>query len=150
MLVLARFENSGLDRVNPENYRPPTLIRYRRWWKDLPWLWFVSWTCCRVQDRELFRGRRPHNLNCGDCNPKSTYVGHSESFECLCVKIGPWVWPGRVPEKKKTRKKSHTRSIFCQNPTSHGGTTGYSIGTKFGRLVGPFDLITHANLSSID
>ena len=53
-------------------------------------------------------------------------------------------------EKKKSRnqekkKKSHTRSIFCQNSTSHGGATGYSIGTKFGRLVGPFDLITHAN-----
>src|SRR5208282_4225065 len=44
----------------------------------------------------------------------------------------------------KKKKKSHTRSIFCQNSTSHGGATGYSIGTKFGRLVGPFDLITLA------
>src|SRR5208282_2830753 len=52
-------------------------------------------------------------------------------------------WP-RSREKKK-KKKSHTRSIFCQNSTSHGGATGYSIWTKFGRLVGPFDLITDAN-----
>src|SRR5208282_4757980 len=80
--------------------------------------------------------------------PKGTSVGHSESFECLCVKIGPWVWPGRVPEKKKKKRKkekSHARSIFCQNSTSRGGATGYLIGTKFGRLVGRFDLITHAN-----
>src|SRR5208282_2347284 len=80
--------------------------------------------------------------------PKGTSVGHSESFECLCVKIGPWVWPGRVPEKKKKKRKkekSHTRSIFCQNSTSYGGATGYSIGTKFGNLVGPCDPITRAN-----
>src|SRR5208282_4336248 len=37
--------------------------------------------------------------------PKGTSVGHSESFECLCVKIGPWVWPGRVLEKRKKKKK---------------------------------------------
>src|SRR5208282_1956021 len=70
---------------------------------------------------------------------------HSESFEYLYVKIGPWVWPGRVPEKKKQEKKSHTRSIFRQNSPSHGGATGYSIGTKFGRVVVPLDLITPAN-----
>src|SRR5208282_3949931 len=51
----------------------------------------------------------------------------------------------RKKKEKKNKKKSHTRSIFCQNSTSHGGATGYSIGTKFGRLVEPFDLITHAN-----
>ena len=67
-------------------------------------------------------------------------MGHSESFEYMYVKIGPWVWPGRVPEKK-----SHTRSIFRQNTPSHGGATGYLMGTKFGRVVGPLDLITPAN-----
>ena len=71
-------------------------------------------------------------------------MGHVESFECLCVKIGPWVWPGRVPEKKKQEKKSHKEHILPEF-NKPWGATGYSIGTKFGRFVGPFDLITHAN-----
>src|SRR5208282_5382909 len=48
------------------------------------------------------------------------------------------------PRSRKKKKKSHKEHI-CQNSTSHGGATGYSIGTKFGRLVGPVDLITRAN-----
>src|SRR5208282_6265236 len=51
-------------------------------------------------------------------------------------------WP-RSREREK--KKSHTRSIFRQNSLSHGGATGYSIGTKFGKMVAPLDLITLAN-----
>ena len=64
----------------------------------------------------------------------------------LCVKIGPWVWPGGDPEKKK-EKKGHTRSIFGHISPRRGGATGYPIGIKFGVLVGPLHLITPANFS---
>ena len=67
-------------------------------------------------------------------------MGHAESFECLYVKIGPWVWPGRVPEKK-----SNTSGIFRQISPRHGGATGYSNGVKFCSLVGPAELIAAAN-----
>ena len=88
----------------------------------------------------------PQNLKYSDCNPKRHIC---RSCRVLWVFMRQnrsmgLAWP-RSREKKEKKKKSHTRSIFCQNSTSHGGATGYSIGTKFGRLVGPFDLITHAN-----
>src|SRR5208282_243636 len=56
-------------------------------------------------------------------------------------------WPRSREKKRKQekKKKSHTRSIFRQISPSHGGATGDSIGTKFGRVVGPLDLITPAN-----
>ena len=71
-------------------------------------------------------------------------IDHSECFGRLCVKIGPRVWPGGDPEKKK-EKKSHTRSIFGQISPRRGGATGYSNSTKVGSLIWPRDLITHAN-----
>ena len=78
--------------------------------------------------------------------PKGTSLGQSESFGRLCVKIGPWVWSGGDPEKKK-EKKSHTRSIFGHISPRRGGATGYSIVIKFGVLVGPLHLITPANFN---
>ena len=103
----------------------------------------------------------PQNLIYADCNPKRHIC---RSFRVFWVfmrqnRSMALAWPRSREMKKKENKKkrkqeknkkSHARSIFCQNSTSHGGATGYSIGTKFGRLVGPFHLITHANLSSID
>jgi len=86
-------------------------------------------------------------MNCGDLlPPKGTSLGQSESFGRLCVKIGPWVWPGGDPEKKK-EKKSHTRSIFGHILPRRGGATGYPIGIKFGGLVGPLHLITPAHFN---
>ena len=73
--------------------------------------------------------------------PNGTSVGHSESFECLCVKFGLWVWPGRDPEK------SHKTGIFRQISPCHGVATGYSNGTKFDSLIWPYDLITRANFN---
>ena len=52
----------------------------------------------------------------------------------------------RSREKKK-KEKSHTRSILCQILPRRGGATGYSIGNKFGRLVGPADFITPVNFN---
>ena len=57
-------------------------------------------------------------------------MGHSESFEYLYVKIGPWVWPDRVPEKKVTQG-----AYFAKIHQAMGAPT----------MVAPWDLITLAN-----
>ena len=51
----------------------------------------------------------------------------------------------RPRSREIKKKKSDATFIFRQNSPSHGGATGYSIGIKFGRMVGPLYLITLAN-----
>ena len=58
--------------------------------------------------------------------------------------FGRAAFPRKKKDKRKKEKKSHKEHILPKF-NKPGGATGYSIGTKFGRLVGPFDLITHAN-----
>ena len=90
----------------------------------------------------------PQNLNCGDCNPQKAHLWIIPSRLSIYTSksvhgFGLAAFPRK--RKKENKKKSHTRSIFRQNSPSHGGATGYSIGTKFGRMVAPLDLITLAN-----
>ena len=83
-------------------------------------------------------------MNCGDCDPQKAHLLVIPSrLSIYTSKSVHGFGLAAFPRKKK--KKSHTRSIFRQNSPSHGGATGYSIGTKFGRMVAPLDLITLAN-----
>ena len=98
-----------------------------------------------------FEAGDPKNLNNGDCNPQKAHLQVIPSLLSVYASksvhgFGLGAFPRKKEKRKKeNKKKSHTRSIFRQNSPSHGGATGYSIGTKFGRMVAPWDLITLAN-----
>src|SRR5208282_881201 len=92
--------------------------------------------------------------------PKSTSVGHSESFECLCVKIGPWVWPGRVPEKKKKKKRKKEKkkkrkkvtqgAYFAKIQQAMGAPPVIRSGLNLACWLGSLTLSRTPILSSID
>src|SRR5208282_5481699 len=83
--------------------------------------------------------------------PKGTSVGHSESFECLCVKIGPWVWPARVPEKKKKKRKKVTQgAYFAKIQQAMGAPPVIRSGPNLAACLGPLTLSRTPILSSID
>ena len=71
---------------------------------------------------------------------KGTSLRDFASFEGLRAKIGPSVWPGRDPEKKK--KKSHRTRIF--HPRL-GAPPLIRSGPFLGGFVAPSDVITHTN-----
>ena len=80
---------------------------------------------------------------------KGTSVGHSESFECLYVKIGQWVWPGRVPEKKK-KKKVTQGAYFGKIQQAMGMPPVIRSGPNLADWLGPVTLSRTPILSSID
>ena len=82
--------------------------------------------------------------------PKCTSVGHSESFECLCVKIGPWVWPGRIPEKRKKRKKVTQGAYFAKIQQAMGAPAVIRSGLTLAGWLGPLILSRKPILDLID
>ena len=65
---------------------------------------------------------------------------HSELFEYLYVKIVPWVWPGRVPEKKRKRKKVTQGAFFAKIQQAMGAPPVIRSGPNLAEWLGPLTL----------
>src|SRR5208282_2310376 len=88
----------------------------------------------------------PQNDNCCDFDPQKAPPWVIPSLlGVYALKSVHWFGQAAIPRNKKKKQKSHTRSIFGQISPRRGGATGYSNSNKFGSLIWPRDLITHAH-----